>query len=66
MVRATIARLEESGRCEPFGKKKTCVVCDSISTTTTTFITEACQETCKIQKGPLNCDSEKVLYLLKC
>ena len=22
MVRATIARLEESGRCEPFGKKK--------------------------------------------
>ena len=45
--------------------KKTCLVCDSISTTTT-FTTEACQETFKIQKGPLNCDSEKVLYLLKC
>ena len=39
--------------------------CDSISTTTT-FTTEACQENFKTQKGPLNCDSEKVLYLLKC
>ena len=45
--------------------KKTCLVCDFISTITT-FTTEACQETFKIQKGPLNCDSEKVLYLLKC
>ena len=45
--------------------EKTCWVCDSISTTTT-FTTEACQEIFKIQKVPLNCDSEKVLYLLKC
>ena len=45
--------------------KKICFVCDSISTTTT-FTTKACQETFKIQKGPLNYDSEKVLYLLKC
>ena len=45
--------------------KKVFLVCDSISTSTT-FTTEACQETFKIQKGPLNCDSEKVLYLLKC
>ena len=44
--------------------KKTWLVCDSISTTTT-FTTEACQGTFKIQKGPLNCDSKKVLYLLK-
>ena len=41
------------------------MVCDSINITTT-FTTEACQETFKIQKGLLNCDSEKVLYLLKC
>ena len=34
--------------------------------TATTFTTEACQETFKIQSGPLTCDSEKVLYLLKC
>ena len=45
--------------------KKTCLVCDSISTTTT-FTAEACQETFKIQKGPSNYDSEKVLYSLKC
>ena len=44
--------------------KKTCLVCGSISTTKT-FTTEACQETFAIQKGPLNCDSEKVLLLLK-
>ena len=64
LVRAKLPKLDESGRCEPCGKK-TCLVCDSISTVTT-FTTEACQETFKIQKGRLNCDSEKVLYLLKC
>ena len=31
-----------------------------------TFTIAACQETFKIQKGSLNCDCEKVLYLLKC
>ena len=50
--------------CEPCGKK-TCLVCESTSTTTT-FTTETCQETSKIQKGLLICDSEKALYLLKC
>ena len=64
LVRATLPKLNGSGRCEPCGKK-TCLVCDSISTATT-FTTEACQETFKIQSGPLTCDSEKVLYLLKC
>ena len=64
LVGAKLPKPDESGRCEPCGEK-TCLVCDSISTTTT-FTTEVCQETFKIQKGPLNCDSEKVLYLLKC
>ena len=62
LVRATLPKLNWSDRCEPCGKKT--LVCDSISTATT-FITEACQETFKIQGGPLSCDSEKVLYLLK-
>ena len=52
------------GRCEPF-EKKICLVCESTSTATT-FATEASQETFKILSGPLNCDSEKVLSLLKC
>ena len=53
----------ESRRWQSYGKRP-CLVCDSIITTTT-FITEACRETFKIQKGSLNCDSEKVLFLLK-
>ena len=36
-------------------ERKTLLVCDSISTTAT-FITEACQETFKIQKGTLTSD----------
>ena len=64
LIRATLLILNERRRCEPRGKK-TCLVCDSISTTTT-FTTETCQETFKNQSGPLTCDSKKVLYLLKC
>ena len=59
LVRATL--LNESGRCESC-RKKTCLVCDSISTATTAFTTEACQETFKIQSGLLTRDSEKVFY----
>ena len=59
LVRAKLPKLDEIGRCEPCGKK-TCLVCDSISTTTT-FTIEACQETLKIQKSHLNCDSKKEL-----
>ena len=32
--------------------------------TTTIFTTEACEEFFKIQSGLLNCNSEKVLYIL--
>ena len=59
LVRAALPKLNGSDRCEPC-EKKTCLVCDSISAATT-FTTEACQETFKIQSGPLTCDSEKVL-----
>ena len=64
LARATLPKINRSGRCEPCGIK-TCLVCDSISTATT-LTTEACQETFKIQSGLLTCDSEKFLYLLKC
>ena len=63
LIRATLPKLSDSGRCESCGKK-TFLVCDSISTATT-LKTEVCQETFKIQSGPLTCDSKKVLYLLK-
>ena len=64
LIRAKLSKLEESGRCEQCGER-TCLFCDSISTTTT-LTAETRQETFKIQKTPLNCDPEKVLYLLKC
>ena len=57
---AALPKTNEIGRCEPCGKK-TCLVCNSIRTT----IMEAWGKTFKIQSGPLNCNSEKVLYLLK-
>ena len=64
LIRAALHKTNETERCEPCGKK-TCLVCNSIRTTTTST-TEACGEVFKIQSGPLNCNSEKVLYLLKC
>ena len=66
IVRPTLPKTNGSGRCEPCGKK-TGLVCDSISTATT-FTTEACQETFKIQSDPLTCNSKKVpkKYLLNC
>ena len=63
LIRATLIKLNERGGCESCGEK-TCFVCDSISTTTT-FKTDACQENIETQSGPLTCDSEKVLCLLK-
>ena len=64
LVRAALPKTKITWRYEPCGKK-TCLVCNSIRTNTT-FVIEACKETFKIQSGPLNCNSEKVLYLLKC
>ena len=46
-------------------EKETCLACDSISTATT-FTTETCYKSFKIQSGPLKCNSEKVLSPLKC
>ena len=59
LVRAVLLKTNETRRCEPCGRK-TCLVCNSIRTTTS-FTTEACGEVFKVQSGPLNCNSEKVL-----
>ena len=64
LVREALSRTNETGRCKPCGKK-TCLVCNSIRNTTT-FTTQACGKSFKIQSGPLNCNLEKVLYILKC
>ena len=63
-VRAVLPKTANAGGSEPCGKG-TCQVCDHIITTNT-FTTKACGNVCKIQSGPLNCNSEKFLYLLRC
>ena len=63
-VKAALPGTNKTRRCEPC-RKKTCLICNS-TRTTTTFTTEAYEKTFKIQSGPLNCNSEKLLYLFKC
>ena len=53
--------IERSGSC----REGNCQVCDFICNTDT-FTAKACGKTFKIQSGILNCNSQKVLYLLKC
>ena len=64
LVRAALLKMDNAGGSEPCGNG-TCQVCDHI-VTTNTFTTKACGEVFKIQSGLLNCNSEKVLYLLRC
>ena len=64
MIRAKLPNVEIAGRSESCGKGN-CQVCEYICDTDT-FTTKACGETFKIQSGILNCNSQKVVYLLKC
>ena len=64
LVRAKLPNVEVTGWPESRGKGN-CQVCDFICNTDT-FTTKACGETFKIQSGILNCNSQKVVYLLKC
>ena len=63
-MRAVLPKMDNAGGSEPCGKG-TCHVCDHIITTNT-FATKPCEEVFKIQSGSLSCNSEKVLYLLRC
>ena len=64
LVRAVLPKMDNAGGSEPCGKG-TYQVCDHVIPTNT-FTTKACGEVFKIQSGPLNCNSQKVLYLLRC
>ena len=63
-VRAKSPNVEITGRSEPCGKGN-CRVCDFICNTDT-FTTKVCGETFKIPEWILNCNSQKLVYLLKC
>ena len=64
MVREALPNMDTAGGSEPCGNG-TCQVCDLIITTNT-FTTKICGELFQIQSGPLFCNSEMVLYLLRC
>ena len=64
LVRATLPKMDNAGGSGLCGKG-TCQVCDHLITTNT-LITKPCGEVFKIESLPLNCNSEKVLYLLRC
>ena len=64
LVRATLPKMDNAGGFEPC-EKGTCQVCDHIITTNT-FRPKAFGEVFKIQSGSLNCNSEKILDLLRC
>ena len=63
-MRAALPKINNAGGSEPYGKG-TCQVCDHL-VATNTFTRKAYGEVFKIQSGPINCNSEKVLYLLRC
>ena len=64
LVRAKLSNVETAGGSESFGKGN-CQVCYFICNTDA-FTTKASSEKFKIQGRILNCNSQKVLYLLKC
>ena len=64
LVRAKLPNVKIAGRSESCGKGN-CQVSDYICDTDT-FTTKACGEIFKIQSGILNCNCQKVVYLLKC
>ena len=64
LVRANLPDVEITGTSESCGRGD-CQACDFICNVDT-FSTKACDETFKIQSGILNCNSQKIVYLLKC
>ena len=64
LERAALPKMDNAEGFEPCGKG-TCQVCDHIITTNT-FRPKASGEVYKIQSGSLNCNSEKILDLLRC
>ena len=61
LVRASLPILNQTLGSEPCGKRN-CQVCQFI-VNTDTFSPITTDETFKINKGPLNCNSKKVVYL---
>ena len=63
-MRASLPKMDNAGGSGPCGKG-TFQLCGHVITTNT-FTTKACQEVFEVQRELLNCNSEKVLYFLRC
>ena len=62
LVRASLPIVNNTLGSEPFGKRN-CQVCQFIVNNLFTFSPTNSDENFKINKGPLNCNSKKVVYL---
>ena len=66
LVRAVLPQLDREGRSKPCeGANRSCEVCDSVKDTTK-FKKAESEETFDILKGPLDCNSNNVIYLFEC
>ena len=65
-IRAVLPKVDVEGRSKPCeGKKHSCKVCKSVNDTSY-FKRRDTNETFSILKGPLDCNSNHVIYLFKC
>ena len=66
LVRAVLPNIDAEGRSKPCGgKKRSCEVCKSVNDTSH-FKRRDTGETFDILKGPLDCNSNHVIYLFEC
>ena len=66
LVRAVLTKVDAEGRSKPCGgKKSSCEVCKSVNDTSH-FKGRDTNETLNILRGPLDCNSNHVIYLFEC
>ena len=66
LIRAVLPQLDREGRFKPCeGASRSFEVCESVKDTTK-FKNAESEETFDILKGPLNCNSNNVIYLFEC
>ena len=63
-MKAALPKIDNAGGSKPYGRG-TCQVCDHIITTNA-LTTKPCWKVFKIQGGSINCNLEKILYILRC
>ena len=66
LVRTVLPKINVEGTSKPcWGKKRSCEICKSVNDTSH-FKRRDTDETFNILKGPLDCNSNHVIYLFEC